>query len=64
MNRFQLALAWVLQQAGVIAIPKTGNEAHVVENRKALDVRIPEEILSELDALFPPPRGKSGLEML
>jgi diketogulonate reductase-like aldo/keto reductase len=64
VNRFQLALAWVLHQAGVIAIPKAGNEAHVVENRKALDVRIPEEILAELDALFPPPRGKSGLEML
>lgn len=37
-NRFQLALAWVLQQDGVIAIPKAASEAHVVENRKALDI--------------------------
>ena len=46
VNRFQLVLAWVLHQEGVIAISKAGNEAHVVENRKALDVRIPEEILA------------------
>ena len=64
VSRFQLALAWVLHQEGVVAIPKAGNEAHVIENRKALDVRIPEETLAELDTLFPPPRSKSSLEML
>ena len=64
VNRFQLALAWLLHQDGVIAIPKSGSEAHVIENRKALDIQIPEEILSELDLLFPPPRDKSPLAML
>ena len=64
VNRFQLALAWVLHRDGVVAIPKAGNEAHVIENRKALDLSIPEEILAELDALFPPPSVKSPLEML
>ena len=64
VDRFQLALAWLLHQDGVIVIPKAGTEAHVIENRKALDIRIPEEILAELDSLFPPPRRKSPLEML
>jgi diketogulonate reductase-like aldo/keto reductase len=57
-NRFQLALAWLLQQDGLLVIPKAASEAHVIENRKALDIQIPEQILSELDALFPPPRNK------
>jgi diketogulonate reductase-like aldo/keto reductase len=63
-NRFQLALAWLLHQGGVLVIPKAASEAHVIENRKALDIQIPEQILSELDALFPPPRRKSPLAML
>jgi diketogulonate reductase-like aldo/keto reductase len=63
-NRFQLALAWVLHQDGVIAIPKAASEAHVVENRRALDLQIPNEIQAELDGLFPPPRGKSPLSIL
>jgi diketogulonate reductase-like aldo/keto reductase len=54
-NRFQLALAWLLHQDGILVIPKAASEAHVIENRKALDIQIPEQILSELDALFPPP---------
>jgi diketogulonate reductase-like aldo/keto reductase len=63
-NRFQLALAWLLHQDGILVIPKAGSEAHVLENRKALDIQISEQILAELDALFPPPRSKSPLEML
>ena len=63
-NRFQLALAWVLHQDGVIAIPKAASEAHVIENRKAIDIQIPEEIQAELDGLFPPPRSKSPLAIL
>jgi diketogulonate reductase-like aldo/keto reductase len=63
-NRFQLALAWLLHQDGIVAIPKAASEAHVIENRKALDVQIPEQILAELDALFPSPRNKSPLEIL
>jgi len=63
-NRFQLALSWLLHQDGILVIPKAASEAHVIENRKALDIQIPEQILAELDALFPPPRNKSPLEML
>jgi diketogulonate reductase-like aldo/keto reductase len=63
-TRFQLALAWLLHQDGTLAIPKAATEAHVIENYKALDIQIPEQTLAELDALFPPPRNKSPLEIL
>lgn len=63
-SRFQLALAWLLHQDGVTAIPKAGSEEHVRENRKALDIRLSREVLAELDALFPPPRKKIRLAML
>ena len=35
---FQVALAWALVDPTVIAIPKAGTAAHVVENRQALDL--------------------------
>jgi len=63
-NRFQLALAWLLHQDGVVTIPKAASEVHVIENRKALDIRIPSEIVAALDSLFPPPHGKAPLAML
>ena len=63
-NRFQLALAWLLHQDGVVTIPKAGSEAHVIENRKTLDIRITDEIEAELNSLFPPPGGKAPLAML
>ena len=63
-TRFQLALAWLLHQDGILAIPKAASEAHVIENHKVLDIQIPEQILGELDVLFPPPRNKSPLAIL
>ena len=60
----QIALAWVLRQPGVNAIPKAGTPAHVRENRGALDVHLTHEDLADLDRAFPPPRQKVPLEML
>jgi diketogulonate reductase-like aldo/keto reductase len=60
----QVALAWVLQQERVIAIPKASNIQHVSENRSAVDVVLSEEDLAELDALYPRPAKKTPLEML
>jgi diketogulonate reductase-like aldo/keto reductase len=62
-NPVQIALAWVLQQKGVVAIPKASNPAHVRENRAALDLRLTKEDLKELDEAFPPPRKKVPLGM-
>jgi diketogulonate reductase-like aldo/keto reductase len=64
ISPMQVALAWVLRRAGVIAIPKASNPAHVRENRAALDLRLTEQDLAELDGAFPPPRRKQGLEIL
>jgi diketogulonate reductase-like aldo/keto reductase len=60
----QVALAWVLRQASVIAIPKASTEVHVRENRAALDLPLADEELAELDRAFPPPTQPRPLEMI
>jgi diketogulonate reductase-like aldo/keto reductase len=60
----QVALAWVLRQDSVNAIPKAGTPAHVRENRTALDLHLTEQDLATLDRAFPPPTGPQPLEML
>lgn len=60
----QVALAWVLRQPGVIAIPKAARAAHVRDNRAALDLTLSSEDLRELDLAFPPPRRAQPLEMI
>ena len=60
----QVALAWLLRQDRVIAIPKAATAAHVRENRKAIDLRLTKEDLAALDRAFPPPTKKRPLEML
>lgn len=59
----QVALAWLLRQDGVIAIPKASSIAHVRENREAANLALTDEDLSELNRAFPPPRRKVHLEM-
>lgn len=61
---FQVALAWLLAQPGVIAIPKAGRPGHVRDNHRALELTLDEEDLAAIDADFPPPRRKRPLEML
>jgi diketogulonate reductase-like aldo/keto reductase len=57
----QVALAWVLRQDGVCAIPESGNAEHVRDNRGALDLRLTPEDLADLDETFPPPDRKQRL---
>ncbi|MGO8919118.1 MAG: aldo/keto reductase [Stellaceae bacterium] len=59
----QVALAWLLHQDGVIAIPKAARLEHVRENRGALDLALSPEDLAELDAAFPPPKRRGPLAM-
>jgi diketogulonate reductase-like aldo/keto reductase len=60
----QLALASVLQQAGVIAIPKASSVEHVRQNCAALDIALGADELAALDKAFPPPSGPQPLAML
>ena len=60
----QVALAWVLLHDGVIAIPRAGVPGHVRENRAALELRLTEQDLADLNRAFPPPHGPQPLEML
>ncbi|MHA3770239.1 aldo/keto reductase [Verrucomicrobiota bacterium sgz303538] len=56
----QVAIAWILQQ-DVITIPKASNPEHVRENHAALEVRLTERDLAELNSAFPPPHSKVPL---
>jgi len=60
----QVALAWVLRQEGVVAIPKAASIGHVRENRHALELKLDAEALKALEAAFPPPKQARPLEML
>jgi len=60
----QIALAWLLAQPEVIAIPKSGDRKHVEENRVAADIDLSAEELATLDKAFPRPSQRKPLEML
>ncbi|HKV36559.1 MAG TPA: aldo/keto reductase [Pyrinomonadaceae bacterium] len=60
----QIALAWVLREPDIIAIPKASQPQHIRENRAALDIELTAEDLAKIDKSFPPPKRKIPLEML
>lgn len=59
----QIALAWLIRQPGVMAIPKAVTEAHVRANAAAADIRLGAEDVAALDAAFPTPTRKVPLAM-
>jgi diketogulonate reductase-like aldo/keto reductase len=59
----QVALAWVLRQPDVIAIPKAAQAAHLQDNLAAASVELSAEELAQIDAAFPPPARKHRLAM-
>jgi diketogulonate reductase-like aldo/keto reductase len=60
----QIALAWVLRQLRVIAIPKASKEKHVRDNARSIEIELTNEDLADLDREFPPPKSKKSLPML
>ncbi len=62
-TRFQVALAWVLHQHQVIAIPKSSKISHLDQNHAALDIRLSEQDLQQIDQAFAPPSGPVAIEM-
>ena len=59
----QVALAWILRQPDVIAIPKAGRERHLRENLAAAALTLTDRDLAAVDARFAPPRRKQRLAM-
>lgn len=60
----QVALAWVLAQPQVMAIPKAVREAHLRENLAAASLALTAEDHVELQQRFPPPRRKTPLAVV
>jgi diketogulonate reductase-like aldo/keto reductase len=60
----QIALAWVLRQPEVIAIPKASDKNHVRDNARSTEIKLTKEDLADLDKEFPAPKSKKPLPML
>jgi diketogulonate reductase-like aldo/keto reductase len=60
----QIALAWVLRQPRIIAIPKASKEKHVRDNLRSIEIKLTNEDLAELDREFPMPKSKKPLPTL
>ena len=57
----QAALAWVLRQPDVIAIPKSAREQHLRDNFAAAGIVLTADDLAQIDAKYPPPARKRAL---
>ena len=64
MTAAQAALAWLLANDDMIAIPKTSRPERLEENLGALRHPLSAQQIAELDRLFPAPRTPQPLEML
>lgn len=60
----QVALAWVLHQENVIAIPKSSRIDHMEQNYAALNLKLSADELAALDTAFPPPTKPIPLETI
>lgn len=59
----RVALAWVLAQPGVLAIPKAATAAHLRDDLAAVTLRLTPQDRADLDAAFPPPGRRTPLAM-
>jgi diketogulonate reductase-like aldo/keto reductase len=59
----QLALAWLLAQPGVMAIPKAAHATHLEENFASQQIRLSSDDLACIDRVFPRPQRKAPLAM-
>lgn len=60
----QVALAAILRQDGVIAIPKASSVTHVEANAEALEIQFDAEDHAALDKAFPPPTSEQPLDII
>lgn len=60
----QIALAFVLDRPGILAIPKATAPAHVRANAAAREIVLTDADRRALDKAFPPPASKKALEVI
>jgi diketogulonate reductase-like aldo/keto reductase len=60
----QVALAWLLRQPGVIAIPKAVDAAHLRMNAAAASLQLSGADLALIDAAYPAPTRRQSLQMV
>ncbi len=60
----QIALAWVIREGGITAIPRTSSPEHVRENAAALEIGLSAGDLAELDAACLAPDRARPLERI
>ncbi|WJM09398.1 aldo/keto reductase [Paenibacillus sp. FSL k6-2145] len=60
----QIALAWVIRDGDVMAIPKAVQLNHVADNAAAVNIVLTPEELTRLDEAFPAPKGKVPLDIV
>lgn len=60
----QIALAWVIRDGDVLAIPKAVQLNHVADNAAAVNIVLTPEERTRLDEAFPAPKGKVPLDIV
>lgn len=59
----QILLAWSIRDGNTIAIPKSSNDAHVLDNIKAAQIQFTTPELEQLDNVFEKPTEKQPLAL-
>lgn len=59
-----ILLAFVIRSGNVVAIPRTANKHHALDNAKAWEVELTEDELHEIDQAFPAPVRKMYLDIV
>jgi diketogulonate reductase-like aldo/keto reductase len=59
----QIALAWLLHQPGTVVIPKSAKPERIEQNLGALDIKLSDGDLQDLDTAFPAPEQAVRLGM-
>lgn len=60
----QILLAFVIRGGDIIAIPKSGQAVHTLDNKGAADIRLDAEDLAILNETFPAPDHKVPLDVI
>ena len=63
LTPMQVLLGFVLRQDGMVAIPRTGDQAHMVLNAEMEHIPLPDEVMTRLSAAFPAPKRRVPLDM-